>query len=345
MFDNCTACTTSGTYASFLSTVPNPDYTTCVNQCPPDANFGYFGNRTTRTCDPCNATCETCINSANYCTSCKLGFYWAGWSCYNPCPANYFLDANGTNCTKCLPFCSECITTNSTCTACTLTGQYKAFLYNLSDLTGSCERLCPAVDGFYGETFNGTGPNLCLKCHDNCTMCTGNPSPCSQCAIGLFLYEYACTDTCPDGYVASVTTGTGVCLNCAIMCVDLTINMYFPSVVSDMVYIDMVFSQELDFTNFNWETFQTINVTSKDIQYTMDMFTATYTLLGPSSYRIKLEPKTYIFLYNATFTVTTEAEPAVLDTSVNSLPFKVENYLKKASLTWFLIKGPPFNKL
>jgi hypothetical protein len=69
----------------------------------------------------------------------------------------------------------------------------------------------------------------------------------------------------------------------------------------------MMFSQDLNFTTFNWKTFQTINVTSKNIQYTMDMFTATYTILGTSSYRITLQPKTYIFLYNATFTVTTEA--------------------------------------
>jgi hypothetical protein len=27
------------------------------------------------------------------------------------------------------------------------------------------------------------------------------------------------------------------------------------------------------------------------------------------------------------------------------MPFKTSNYLKNASLTWFLIKGPPFSKL
>jgi hypothetical protein len=27
------------------------------------------------------------------------------------------------------------------------------------------------------------------------------------------------------------------------------------------------------------------------------------------------------------------------------MPFKTSNYLKTAALTWFLIKGPPFNAL
>jgi hypothetical protein len=121
--------------------------------------------------------------------------------------------------------------------------------------------------------------------------------------------------------------------------------MYFPSVTSDKIYIDMLFTQTLDFTTFNWQTFQDITITSKNIQYTLDMFTATYALLTATSYRITIEPKTYIFLYNATFTVTTESQPATADLSTTLMPFKSSNYLKSAALTWFLIKGPPFNNL
>jgi hypothetical protein len=121
--------------------------------------------------------------------------------------------------------------------------------------------------------------------------------------------------------------------------------MYFPSIINDQIYIDMSYSQDLDFTTFNWLTFQNITITSLNIQYTMDMFNVNYSLLSSSSYRITLYPKTYIFLYNATFTVTTESQPATLDTSVQLMPFKVTNYLMTASLTWFLIKGPPFTSL
>lgn len=75
------------------------------------------------------------------------------------------------------------------------------------------------------------------------------------------------------------------------------------------------------------------------------MFNATYQNLSTSSYRIILAPKTYIFLYNATFIVTTKIEPTPRDTSLQQIPFKSSTYQMTASLTWFLIKGPPFTSL
>lgn len=75
------------------------------------------------------------------------------------------------------------------------------------------------------------------------------------------------------------------------------------------------------------------------------MFNFTYKNLSTSSYRIIITPKTYIFLYNATFTVQTKAEPATPEYSLQKLPFKSVVYGKSAKLTWFLIKGPPFNNL
>jgi hypothetical protein len=75
------------------------------------------------------------------------------------------------------------------------------------------------------------------------------------------------------------------------------------------------------------------------------MFNVVYSNLSTSSYRITLTPKTYIFLYNATFTVLTETQPTTIDYSTSLMPFKETNYLKSASLTWFLIKGPPFSTL
>jgi hypothetical protein len=54
------------------------------------------------------------------------------------------------------------------------------------------------------------------------------------------------------------------------------------------------------------ETFQNITITSQNIEYTVDMFTFTYVNISESIYRIVIAPKTYIFLYNATFTVTTK---------------------------------------
>lgn len=134
VLDNCTACTTSGIWTAYLSTTVNPNYPTCVNPCPD----GYFANKTSRTCDLCNSSCATCLNSATYCTSCVAGYYWTGWFCYSPCPTQYFLDPNGTNCTKCSPFCNVCEGVYNVCTVCTLSGQFKAYLYNTTNTSGSC---------------------------------------------------------------------------------------------------------------------------------------------------------------------------------------------------------------
>lgn len=98
-------------------------------------------NKATFTCDLCNTNCSSCLNSANYCLSCKdissgYTFGWANWICYDPCPIGYFI--NGANCTKCSPYCIVCEGSSLSCTSCTLGGTYRAFLYNLSGLIGSC---------------------------------------------------------------------------------------------------------------------------------------------------------------------------------------------------------------
>lgn len=50
-------------------------------------------------------------------------------------------------------------------------------------------------------------------------------------------------------------------------------------------------------------------------------------------------------MYNASFIVTTQAQPTPIQYSLSGMPFKVENYLKIAQTSWFLIKGPPFTDL
>lgn len=135
---NCSACVKSGPNQAYVYTAdPLVAYSECVNPCP----AGTFANKTTQTCDPCNTNCSTCINSVNYCLSCKdtssgFTFGWANWICYDPCPAQYMLD--GTNCTKCSPYCLVCTGVSTSCTSCTLSGVYRAFLYNLSGLIGTC---------------------------------------------------------------------------------------------------------------------------------------------------------------------------------------------------------------
>jgi hypothetical protein len=85
----------------------------------------------------------------------------------------------------------------------------------------------------------------------------------------------------------------------------------------------MIFSQALNFSMLDMISFQNITISSKNIQYTLDMFDITYENMSSNSYRIKLKPKSYIFLYNATFTVVTIPFTSPGHYSKSGLPFKI----------------------
>ncbi len=132
---NCSSCTLSGVYLAYFFA----DNSSCLNPCPP----GYFANKTTQTCDICNVNCTACINNANYCTACVQYFGYANHVCYSPCPIGYYNNTNGLNCTACSPYCYICVDPFDLCTVCTTTNPYVAYLYNTTNLTGSCLRNCP----------------------------------------------------------------------------------------------------------------------------------------------------------------------------------------------------------
>ena len=118
--------------------------------------------------------------------------------------------------------------------------------------------------------------------------------------------------------------------------------MSFSNSLSSQLYIDLVSSQKLNFTTFDYKNFQTISVSSGNKHYTLDMFDVSYKFLSDTKYRIVLKPKGYVFLYNATFTATTKTSTNT-DFSAFGMPFRPAPYLQTASLVWFLIQGPPFS--
>lgn len=75
-------------------------------------------------------------------------------------------------------------------------------------------------------------------------------------------------------------------------------DMYFPDATNGQIYVDMSFTEDIDFTTFPYETFQTFQIKSQ--LYTVQMFSFTYQIINARTYRIIVEPKGYIFLYNAT---------------------------------------------
>lgn len=98
----------------------------------------------------------------------------------------------------------------------------------------------------------------------------------------------------------------------------------------------MTFTRALDPLTFDNVNFQTLEVSN----YPLSAFNITYEWLNSNTYRIKVKPIGYIFLYNETVTVTTMAVPSTLHNSLDLIPFHLTTYLQTASLRWFLMKIP-----
>lgn len=288
-----------------------------------------YANSTDRVCYLCNPECLTCQFNSSYCYSCdtSLGYAWLNFSCLSSCPTPYFLSNSSANCTICSNHCQSCSVTATNCSICTLSGTYKAYLNG-----NSCVVSCPA--GTYGSTVGGA--NLCISCDARCLACTSSPSPCSSCAPTYYLYSSECVSVCPDMYFADDASAT--CLSCDISCVSLTMSMYFPNSIHDVIYVDMVFSQNMDFSTFPYTSFQSFSINSD--MYSMNMLSIVYEVLNTSSYRIVLQPKGYIFLYNATITCQVMDLLSPVHKSATLRPFKTTNYGISSSLLWLVIKAP-----
>jgi hypothetical protein len=61
--------------------------------------------------------------------------------------------------------------------------------------------------------------------------------------------------------------------------------------------------------------------------------------------RITLTPKTYIFIYNVTFTFTTKTLNGTYNFATNGYRFSDTDYSVTGSINWFLIKAPSLSTL
>ena len=69
----------------------------------------------------------------------------------------------------------------------------------------------------------------CTACDSSCSICDGDPSPCTQCTTGNYLYNNAC-GPCPANYFAHVPTR--VCRDCPTYCVTATLTIYLTNTPS-----------------------------------------------------------------------------------------------------------------
>ncbi|CDW75779.1 UNKNOWN [Stylonychia lemnae] len=176
--NNCTSCEQSSS-SKFLNG------TQCLAACPP-GTFVTEGN----VCLKCDSTCLTCQGSANFCTSCasnKLLSLLEN-SCVDTCPfGKTIYNAAKKECELCDPKCQTCETKKSFCTSCQTE-------LNLRQKLGECVGECSTDKKQVG--FNG----ICVTCDLTCLTCVNNPSSCLSCSSGLYLYNFQCVKTCPQGY-------------------------------------------------------------------------------------------------------------------------------------------------
>lgn len=166
--DRCTSCKPDGP-------LPFLDGTACKAVCP----FGTYGDKGTHKCEPCRAPCQSCVNSADDCSSCDISdssqakYYMLG-VCKASCDAGYTVPLRRKDfvCEKCSSNCKTCAGDNNHCLSCK--SDKKPYL---SLLDNTCHDQCP---GGVTVLLDG-GAKHCGICSSVCNTCSGKPDHCTSC--------------------------------------------------------------------------------------------------------------------------------------------------------------------
>jgi hypothetical protein len=152
----------------------------------------------------CDTKCAACSMLSTNCSACANSYYLfaSNFTCLSSCPAGYAADSTNHICVACSnSACLSCSATNTSyCYSCNSTTFWLAF---------DCLSTCPTSNYF------PTSPN-CTQCDPSCLICTGSPSPCTQCNTGYKLSGTVCSSSCLTQY--GPTTNTSLCVLCDIKC-------------------------------------------------------------------------------------------------------------------------------
>eukprot|EP01017_Pseudomicrothorax_dubius_P021906 TRINITY_DN23571_c0_g1_i2.p1 TRINITY_DN23571_c0_g1~~TRINITY_DN23571_c0_g1_i2.p1 ORF type:complete len:246 (+),score=8.28 TRINITY_DN23571_c0_g1_i2:60-740(+) len=162
-----------------------------------------------KTCQPCQTPCATCVDSTSKCTSCVNGYNFivSNNTCQSQCPTGLFLQSG--NCVGCdTSVCKTCTGTPTNCTSCDSSSN-TPFLLNNKCVPAS---QCPT------NSFADTSTGTCRTCTSPCSTCK-NQTSCTKCLLdganqATYLFGDKCVVTCPAG---SVAIGDQ-CLNCTAPC-------------------------------------------------------------------------------------------------------------------------------
>jgi proprotein convertase subtilisin/kexin type 5 len=191
---SCLTCSSSlATNCLTCSNYFTPTLGTCTDVC---LEKGFFPRLTSpRTCQPCAVGCDQC--EANRCLECTSGLFLKSRVCVTDCGIGFISDQATKSCLPCDPSCGTCKgATELDCLTC----RPNTFMMN----NGSCVAFC--LTGY----FTNRVAQRCDPCTDFCDSCPSNPSNCTACKNGFYMFNNKCVATCPPG--ASPIVETMTCL-------------------------------------------------------------------------------------------------------------------------------------
>ena len=197
---------TSGTYW-------DPKTSTCVNYCPTK----YYQNIYSRSCEPCDSSCDQCYGQPTICTNCTSTAsnpkYFYNGSCYSTCPDGTY--KNGFNCSLCdtTVFCKTCSIAASNCTSCSPDISINQTKYLNQPDWGVCINACPVSGDYVLTDVVNYG---CVKtCANNLKEINGT---CNFCQNGTykFIGNSSCIFPCPNLYYADDVKH--ICAQCDSSC-------------------------------------------------------------------------------------------------------------------------------
>lgn len=171
-----------------------------------------YANVTTKKCELCNETCETCKGyGPAACLSCTGDYYLQGNQCLKVCLDQYYATVSSGQqvCDICMLHgnCFHC-SAESVCTKCS--GLFYLFE---DECLADCDENGAGTTNLYETNFN----NSCVPCPSKCEKCYEEHQTmtikCTACAPDFHLLNLECLATCPVTYFND--TANKLCAPCS----------------------------------------------------------------------------------------------------------------------------------
>lgn len=158
---NCTSCKLSSSNPHFKN-----------NECLASCGDKFYPNPTTKVCESCHSSCQTCTTGTE-CTSCITSkpYFYSNNTCVDQCSSN----------------CVTCIDRFDKCTSC----KNGEFLNSADSKCYPCDSTCQTCvntavncltcSSSFTNPYKEPVTNLCYDCMERCTSCNNHKGTCLSC--------------------------------------------------------------------------------------------------------------------------------------------------------------------